>query len=51
MSKPAKTASAYFDELLASKKLSANVDRYLSKVFRVGTIEMPLTDLETAQLR
>jgi len=51
MSKPTITASAYFDELLASKKLGTDVDWYLSKVFRVGTIEMPLTDLETAQLR
>ena len=37
-SKPTITASAYFDELLASKKLSADVDPYLSKVFRVGTM-------------
>jgi hypothetical protein len=51
MSKLTITASAYFDKLLASKKLGADVDRYLYKVFRVGTIEMPLTDLEAAQLR
>jgi hypothetical protein len=50
MSKPTITASAYFDDLLASKKISADVDRYLSKVFRVGTIEIPLTDLEIVEL-